>query len=262
MRCFLSRASQKGPRKKIRKNLNHINPYWRILENASRIFSEISVFRIMSQTVYITEKLIHFFEVPILGWKTHPLKNHEYLFSCCKYWVMSKNVLLENSSMSGRVFQSNGLYYVLEFLEYDFYTKCFVLVQNFWMSFPIITSRKIADIGEFSKFLVVLKILFYSKWNIKILNWKVCLHVRSKLIGISHTSKWIWLLARFASSYQEIGKSWAHVFRLRCNRINKNFFNLTIGFVVRFNWFTINIGSFKCSEPTIRAESVRSLLKG
>ena len=84
-----------------------------------------------------------FFEISILGswarpftWKTHPLKNHEYLFSCCKYWVLSKNVLLENSSMSGWVFQSNGLYNVLEFSKYYFQTKCFVLDEFSSTHFP------------------------------------------------------------------------------------------------------------------------------
>ena len=58
----------------------HLNSYSQIMENSSIIFSEILIFRVMSQTVLL-ENHPNFFEISILGswarpfyWKIYPSK--------------------------------------------------------------------------------------------------------------------------------------------------------------------------------------------
>ena len=45
----------------------NINPYWQIMENSSRNFSEIFIFRVVTQAVLLENSSNFFFEISILG---------------------------------------------------------------------------------------------------------------------------------------------------------------------------------------------------
>ena len=86
-------------------------------------------------------------------WKTHPSKNHEYLFSFLKNRVVSWTVLLENSSIW--FFDWNYIWYVTFGLD-EFSSKTVQLTNRFfkklndflvlmifwWMSFPVKRPQK------------------------------------------------------------------------------------------------------------------------
>ena len=63
--------------------ISSLNPYWQIMENSSRKFSEMFIFRVVTQAVLLENSSI---------------KNHEYLFSFFQFWGVTQTVLLENSS--------------------------------------------------------------------------------------------------------------------------------------------------------------------
>ena len=56
-----------------------LNPYWQIMENSSRNFSEIFIFWVVTQTVL--------------------LENSSNVFSKFEFWGVTQTVLLENSSI-------------------------------------------------------------------------------------------------------------------------------------------------------------------
>ena len=68
------------------------NPYWQILENSSRIFSEISVFQGVSRTDF---------------WTIHPSIFCQYLFS---FWTISVCVPPQNSLNT--IFRLNALFWM------------------------------------------------------------------------------------------------------------------------------------------------------
>ena len=45
----------------LKNHENHINPYWQIIENSSRNFSEIFIFRMVTQAVLLENSSIRFF---------------------------------------------------------------------------------------------------------------------------------------------------------------------------------------------------------
>ena len=86
-----------------------LNPYWEIMENSSRNFSEIFIFRVVTRAVLLENSSI-FFEISILGrhnskpfyWKTRPLKIMSISFQYSVFfqiWDVTQTVLLENSSI-------------------------------------------------------------------------------------------------------------------------------------------------------------------
>ena len=66
----------------LRKN-RRFNPYWQIMENSSRNFSEIFIFRVITQAVFLENSSI---------------KNHD-LSIFIQLWGVTQTVLLENSSI-------------------------------------------------------------------------------------------------------------------------------------------------------------------
>ena len=83
-------------------NINKLNPYWQILENSSRNFSEISVFRGVTQTDFWKTHPVFFRNFNFRGvsridfWKIHPSIFCEYLFSFC---IISARVMPQNSKI-------------------------------------------------------------------------------------------------------------------------------------------------------------------
>ena len=72
------------------------NPYLQILENSSRNFSEIFIFRVVRQAWPLLEN--------------SSIKNHDYLFSFFQSSGVTQAVLLENSPI--RIFDWNNIWYV------------------------------------------------------------------------------------------------------------------------------------------------------
>ena len=143
-------------------NLVTINPYWQIMENSSRIFSEIFIFRTQAvllenssiffeisilgrHTGRFTGKLIHFFRNfnsgashRLFHWKTHPLK------------IMSTYSVFFNSGASHRPFYWKT--HPFEFFDWNhkWYVR-FDLESRFWISFPVKRSQKFPrnfDVGD------------------------------------------------------------------------------------------------------------------
>ena len=67
------------------------NPYWQIMEHSSRNFSEIFIFRVITQAVFLENSSI---------------KNHD-LSIFIQLWGVTQTVLLENSSI--RFFDLNHI---------------------------------------------------------------------------------------------------------------------------------------------------------
>ena len=81
--CEVSDAHYRYSSSHVR-SVGPFNPYWQIMENSSRNFSEIFIFRVVTQAVLLENSSI---------------KNHEYLFSFFQFWGVTQTVLLENSSI-------------------------------------------------------------------------------------------------------------------------------------------------------------------
>ena len=98
-----------------------INPYWQILENSSRKFSEISVFRVVTQVDFWKTEPVFFRNLNFRGmswtdfWKTPP-----YLDVCSQ-----KSVCVTPRNSSNLIFRLNAL---------------------FWMSFPEIVPAHTVDL--------------------------------------------------------------------------------------------------------------------
>ena len=81
-----------------------MNPYCQILENSSRNFSKIFIFRVMSQTVHLENSSIKKTWVPIQFFFQKSGREPDHITgkliqsSIGEFWGMTQTVLLENSS--------------------------------------------------------------------------------------------------------------------------------------------------------------------
>ena len=113
------------------------NHYWQILENSSRIYSEISVFRRVTQTDFWQTQPVFFRNFNFRGmswtdfWKIHPSIFCDYLFSFCSISGYELDRFLENLSILRWVFQKSVCV-----TPRNSSKTIFRLFALFWKSFP------------------------------------------------------------------------------------------------------------------------------
>ena len=120
-----------------------VNPYCQILENSSRNFSKIFIFRVVTQTVYLENSSNFFSKFQIWGRDPDRLPGkliHWKIMST--YSVFLLNIGAWARPISGKLvhiwmnFPEIGLWHASEFFEYHFSTKCSIL-DEFSRNWPI-----------------------------------------------------------------------------------------------------------------------------